>query len=151
MFCVYCLIYIFAHLAAKSCHFPQLLQLSTAILWKSMLQVSSGNSSHMGKSEMMWTWIVSYWLEQNHLRRLRSKVAKWKSTVESHGDRTLFLVTWRFIWTFLSCGRQINTCTWLHKPNPTSTLHRFTPHCGHDAGSLDVMVHVSPSAQTLGY
>ena len=111
----------FSHLAAESCHFPQLLQLSAAILWNSMLQVSTGKTSHMGKSEMMWTWFVSYWLEQIHLKRLRSKVSKWKSTVESHGDRTLFLVTWRFIWPFLNFGRQINTCTWLHKPN--SNIH----------------------------
>ena len=119
-----------------------ILPLSAAILWNSMLQVSSGKTSHMGKSEMMWTWIVSYWLEQIHLRRLWSKVAKWKSTVESHSDRTLFLITWGFAWPFLTYGRHINTCTRLHKPNPTSTLNRFTPHRGHDAGSLDVMVHV---------
>ena len=107
-----------------------------------MLQVSSGKTSHMGKSEMMWTWIVSYWLGKIHLGRLRSKVAKWKSTVESHGDRTLFLVTWRFIWPFLNCGRQINTCTRLHKPNLASTSHKFTPQRGHDPRSLDVMVYV---------
>ena len=134
---------IFAHLAAESCHFPQLLQLSAAILLKSMLQVSSGKSSHIGKLEMTWTWIVSYWLGRIHLRRLWSKVAKWWSTEESHGDRTLFLITWRFVWPFLNHGRHINTCKRLHKPNPIATLHRFTPHGGHDARSLDVMVHVS--------
>ena len=118
------------------------LPLSAAILWKSMLQASSRNSSHMGKSEMMWTWIVSYWLRKIHLMRLWSKVANWKSTIESHGDKTLFLITWRFVWPFLIYGRHINTCTRLHKPNPTSTLHRFTPQRGHDPRSLDVMVYV---------
>ena len=132
----------FAHLAAESYHFLQRLQLSVAILWNSMLQVSTWKTSHMGKSEMMWTWIVSYWLEQIHLRKLQSKVDKWNSTVEFHGDRTLFRVTWRSIWLFLNCGRQINICTWLHSRIQTSTPHRFTLQCGHDPRSLDVMVYV---------
>ena len=43
----------------------------------------------MGKLGMMWTWIVSYWLGKIHLGRLWSKVAKWKSTVEFHSDKTV--------------------------------------------------------------
>ena len=53
----------FVHSAAESCHFPQLLQLSAAILWNSMLQVSTGKTSHMGRSGMTWTWFVSYWFK----------------------------------------------------------------------------------------
>ena len=94
----------FVHSAAESCHFPQLLQLSAAILWNSMLQVSTRKTSHMGRSGMMWTWFVSYWFKQNHPKKSRSKASTWKSTMESHVGRTLFRVTWRFIRPFLSCG-----------------------------------------------
>ena len=95
----------FVHSAAESCHFPQLLQLSAAILWNSMLQVSTRETSHMGRSGMTWTWFVSYWFKQTHPKKPRSKASTWKSTMEFHVGRTLFRVTWRFIRPFLSLRR----------------------------------------------
>jgi len=39
--------------------FPQPAQVSAAILLKTMLQVSNGESGHMGKLQMTCTWSVS--------------------------------------------------------------------------------------------
>ena len=57
-----------------------ILSLSAAILLKSILQVSLGKSSHMGKLEMTWIWTESYWLSRIHQRRPWSKVFKRWST-----------------------------------------------------------------------
>ena len=80
----------FVHTAAETCHFPQLLQLSAAILWNYMLQVSTRETSHMGRLGMTWTWFVSYWFKQTRPKKLRSKPSTWKSTMEFHVGWTLF-------------------------------------------------------------
>ena len=54
-----CLIYIFVQTAAETCHFPQPAQVSAAILLKAMLQVSNGETGHMGKMQVTCTWSMS--------------------------------------------------------------------------------------------
>ena len=113
-----------------------------AILWNSMLQVSTRKTSHMGRSGMTWTWFVSYWFEQTHLKKSRSKASTWKSTIESHVGRALFRVTWKFIRSFLSCGGWVDICTWLLSRIQASTPRRFTFQHGHVPISVDVVVYV---------
>jgi len=76
MSCDCCLIYIFAQSAVESFHFLQPAQLSATFLLKSMLQVSTGESDHMGKLQMMCTWNVFPWFSRIPHKRPWSRTVK---------------------------------------------------------------------------
>ena len=139
-----CLIQIFAQSAAESCHFPQPAQLSAALLLKSTLQVSTGESGHMGKLQIMWTWNVSLWFSRITHKR------PWSRTVKA-------VVNLRVLWWQDSVFHHVKTCVanssilgGVLTPVDQSVnqieqppLHRFICHGYHTPRSQDVEIYVS--------
>lgn len=88
----------FVQSAAETCHFLQPAQVSAAILLKTMLQVSNGESGHMGKMQMTCTWSVSPWFSRITHKQPWSKTVKGvvkPRVLRWHGS---VFSTWSFAW-----------------------------------------------------
>ncbi len=56
----------FAYELWNAATFHSWFNLPQLFLLKSRLEVSSGKTKHVGKLEITWTWIRSYWSSQIH-------------------------------------------------------------------------------------
>jgi len=124
--------------------FPQPAQVSATILLKAMLQVSHGETGHMGKLQVTCTWNVSPQFSQITHKRSWSTRVKGKAKQGILRWHVSVLLTWRFAWhdpqlTKILAHLEIKPVNWIQQP----PLRGFNWHDDHHARSRAVEIYVS--------